>query len=229
MGDALSRLKSIVWTALIDPVLRKIESRLAHFQSFRSTTHSGERWSGLAVISPTAKFYPEASIENAGERTKLQIEGYCNIRGQISVQGSGQFRIGTHSFLGPGSRIWCRNKVVIGSHVLISHLVDIHDSDSHSLFWEDRHNETIDLFEKGMDIDRAGVKSGPITIGDDAWIGLKSTILAGVSIGRGAVVAAGSVVTRDVPPFCLVAGNPARVIRVLTQERPSTSPGVLPE
>jgi acetyltransferase-like isoleucine patch superfamily enzyme len=54
---------------------------------------------------------------------------------------------------------------------------------------------------------------GPITIGDDAWIGTGAVILSGVTIGKGAVVAAGSVVTRDIPDNAIAAGNPARVIK----------------
>lgn len=59
---------------------------------------------------------------------------------------------------------------------------------------------------------------GPIRIEDDAWIGCRAIVLGGVTIGRGAVVAAGAVVTKDVPPNAVVAGNPARVVRELTAE-----------
>lgn len=54
---------------------------------------------------------------------------------------------------------------------------------------------------------------GPITVGDDVWIGFNSTILSGVTLGQGAIVAAGSMVTRDVPPYAIVGGNPARVLK----------------
>ena len=63
--------------------------------------------------------------------------------------------------------------------------------------------------EPGMEGDR------PVTIGDYAWIGLNCIILKGVTIGEGAIIGAGSVVTRDVPPHCLAAGSPARVLRHL--------------
>lgn len=61
----------------------------------------------------------------------------------------------------------------------------------------------------------APTKCADIVIGDDAWIGTGSVILPGVSIGEGAIVGAGSVVTRDVPPWTVVAGSPARVIKNL--------------
>jgi maltose O-acetyltransferase len=68
---------------------------------------------------------------------------------------------------------------------------------------------------------RAGdLKAEPVTIGDGAWIGARATILPGVTIGGGAVVAAGSVVTRDLPANVLAGGVPARVIRELTVEAP---------
>ncbi len=54
---------------------------------------------------------------------------------------------------------------------------------------------------------------GPVTIADEVWIGYGATILSGVTIGRGAIVAAGAVVTHDVPPFAVVGGNPASLIR----------------
>lgn len=57
--------------------------------------------------------------------------------------------------------------------------------------------------------------SAPIVIEDDAWIGFKSVILKGVRIGRGAIVASAAVVTKDVDPWTIVAGNPAKVVEVL--------------
>jgi acetyltransferase-like isoleucine patch superfamily enzyme len=125
--------------------------------------------------------------------------------------------MGHHSFLGPGSRIWCTERVDIGSNVLISHLVDIHDSDSHSLDWRARREETAARFERHDHSVPPTVRTAAVTIRDDVWIGLKSSILKGVTVGRGSVVAAGSVVTKDVPAFTLVAGNPARVVKDLPQ------------
>ncbi|MGC8751800.1 DapH/DapD/GlmU-related protein, partial [Hydrotalea sp.] len=60
------------------------------------------------------------------------------------------------------------------------------------------------------------VKSSPIKIADKAWIGFNVIILKGVTIGEGAIVGAGSVVTKDVPPYAVVAGNPAKIIKYTT-------------
>jgi len=78
------------------------------------------------------------------------------------------------------------------------------------------------------DLHQRGVRppSAAVTIGDHVWIGGKASILKGVTIGRGAVVGIGSVVTRDVPPFAIVAGVPARVIGAVDEARfvPETLP-----
>ena len=94
--------------------------------------------------------------------------------------------------------------VTLGRQVLVGPHCVITDADFHAPRPpEDR------AVSPGMDRDR------PVCIDDYVWIGMNCQILKGVHIGRGAIIGAGSVVTRDVPPFCLAAGNPARVIRVL--------------
>lgn len=89
--------------------------------------------------------------------------------------------------------IVCKASIYIGDNTTIGERTIIRDNDGHSI------------------IGRPDAK--PILIGNDVWIGARSTILKGVTIGDGAVVAAGSVVVEDVPSRCLVGGNPARVIR----------------
>lgn len=64
-----------------------------------------------------------------------------------------------------------------------------------------------------------GQTKGDIVVGDDVWIGYRSTILSGVTIGQGAVIAAGSVVTKDVPPYTIVGGNPAKIIKYRFDEK----------
>ena len=72
-----------------------------------------------------------------------------------------------------------------------------------------------DIFQStwGNELEGSTKSKGDIKIGNDVWIGHSSIILSGVTIGNGAVIAAGSVVVKDVPPFSIVGGNPAKVIR----------------
>ena len=102
--------------------------------------------------------------------------------------------IGAFSSIGDRVQIHCCEKVSIGDYELISWDCNILENNFHT----------------STD---GGITTAPIIIEDRVWIGCRVIILAGVTIGNGSIVAAGSVVTRDVPPGTLVAGNPAKVIR----------------
>jgi acetyltransferase-like isoleucine patch superfamily enzyme len=212
-----AKINQIIWYYLLDPIIKKISSRIDHINFLRDTTHSGQCWNNVSLIGENVCFYPEAILQIYDPKNpeKCQIGSYTHIRGEILITKNGRFKIGDHSFIGPGSRIWAQKNIEIGSFVLISHLVDIHDSNSHSLNWRNRRSEAISLFENNVVIDSGDVDSESVIIEDDVWIGFKSSILKGVKIGRGSIIAAGSLVTKDVPPYTLVAGNPAKVIRYL--------------
>lgn len=101
----------------------------------------------------------------------------------------------------------------MGDDVVISWGVTIVDHNSHSVDAEERLADVTDW--KNGHKDWANVTIAPVTIKARAWIGFNAIVLKGVTIGEGAVVAAGAVVTKDVPPYSVAAGNPARVIRTL--------------
>jgi galactoside O-acetyltransferase len=156
----------------------------------------------------------------AGNR--LQI-GDCSIihANIIFEDQGGEVYIGDRSFLGLSTLI-CFRRVVIGSDVLVSWGATIVDHDSHSLQWDLRRKDVCDWAQSRKNWRH--VPCAPVVICDKAWIGFNVTILKGVTIGEGAVVAACSVVTRDVPPRALVAGNPARIIRKLDSDDRIQSP-----
>lgn len=148
---------------------------------------------------------------------------YYNCR--ISAWGNGDIKIGQHCSFGSGTRIDCRESITIGNYVLISWDVLMADYDPHPVNPEERANEmqhSQDLiwpsFSKGAR-EKTGYKANfltrPIVIEDKVWIGERALILKGVKIGYGSLVAAGSVVTHDVPPYSIVAGNPAKVVKTL--------------
>jgi acetyltransferase-like isoleucine patch superfamily enzyme len=102
-----------------------------------------------------------------------------------------------------GGAIVCEERINIGNRVLVGANCIISDTDFHPLDAQTRYAHP------------AQAQTAPITIGDDVFIGMRSLILKGVTIGARSVIGAGSVVTRDVPEDTIVAGAPARVIRSL--------------
>lgn len=114
--------------------------------------------------------------------------------------------IGDNCNFGAYNHITCANSITIGNGLLTGKWVTITDNS---------HGDTEVATLQVQPTHRPVLSKGPVVIGNNVWIGEKATILPNVTIGDSAVVAANSVVTKDVPPFCVVAGNPARIIRQL--------------
>ncbi len=110
--------------------------------------------------------------------------------------------------------MWAVERIAIGDRVLISHNVTILDNLSHPISARERHRQARQIIAGFHPVD-VDLGARAVTIGADAWIGAGAIVLRGVSIGTGAIVGAGAVVTDDVPPWTIVAGNPARTVRVL--------------
>lgn len=157
-------------------------------------------------IRPTAKFHNEGGCIRIGAHTL-----FC---GEISVFAlSSGVSIGEFSFVGPGAKIWSMASVTIGDRAQISHGVHIFDNNSHSIDPVERGERFRELRLHGVHLQPERVDSRPIVIGDDVWIGFNAAIMKGVTIGDGAIVAAGAVVTKSVPAGAVVAGNPARIVK----------------
>ena len=115
-----------------------------------------------------------------------------------------------------GALIMAEEEITIGSHCLISWNVGIADSDFHPLDPVLRMQDAIALSAFYPDKpERPKIETRPVHIGNNVWIGMNAVILKGVTIGDHSVVAAGAIVTRDVPPRTVVAGNPAKVVKEL--------------
>lgn len=137
----------------------------------------------------------------------------CLILGELlTLAHGGQITIGDDSFVSEGSRIWSAVGVSIGNNVLVSHNVDIHDTASHSLSARARAAHFAAIRRSGHPAMLDDVKEAAVTIEDDVWIGFGAAVLPGVHIGKGAVIGAKTVVTRDVPPYAIMVGNPARQV-----------------
>jgi acetyltransferase-like isoleucine patch superfamily enzyme len=157
------------------------------------------------------------TIVRLTDRTSLlRTTGPVSLGGgvQIVVGAGATLSIGDGTYVNPNARILCASSVTIGAGCALSWGVSVLD------------------FVGGHELKVAGVPrpdSAPVTIGDHVLVGARATILKGLTIGTGAVVAAAAVVTRDVPPRALVAGVPARVIAEDVDWRHSFSPSGPPE
>ncbi|WP_284705099.1 acyltransferase [Flavobacterium tyrosinilyticum] len=158
------------------------------------------------------------------EKIYLSVGNDTILNCQITFESEkGEVIIGNNTFIG-GSNLICRNKIVIEDNVFIAWGSYVYDHNSHSLDYKDRENDIIQqlsdyrlgqnfITNKNWDV----VQSKPILIKANAWIGMNCIILKGVTIGEGAIVGAGSVVSKDVPDWTVVGGNPAKVIKILPE------------
>jgi maltose O-acetyltransferase len=152
-------------------------------------------------------------VNQQGKREAIRIGANSWIAGQLLVFAhAGCVELGDFCYIGENARIWSAQRVTIGDRVFLAHGVNVHDNDAHSLSAQTRHAHFRELVTRGHASFTEDFGCAPVSIEDDAWIGFNSTILKGTRIGRGAVVGACSLVTRDVEPFTVVVGNPAAVV-----------------
>lgn len=168
-----------------------------------------QRKTGLSAPSssktnPNLVSWQQDCAVTVGEQSDVQAVTIAFDRPGAEVE------IGARTFIGR-SLIVSAESVSIGSDVLISWGCTITDHDSHSTDFRLRRNDVVDWLSGNKDWTH--VRRSPVRICDKVWMGFNTIVLKGVTIGEGAVVAAGSVVTRDVPPWTMVAGNPARIVK----------------
>lgn len=154
------------------------------------TLDVGPRWSG-------GVFLPTTFVVQAGGSCRIDGGFRLMTGSSVIVEPGADLRLAS-GFINNGARISCFTKITIGEGAHIGPDAVLMDGDSHAIS------------------PRSGPISAPIEIGDHVWIGARAMVLKGVKIGDGAVVAAASVVTKDVEPGTLVAGSPARYVRDVT-------------
>jgi acetyltransferase-like isoleucine patch superfamily enzyme len=128
----------------------------------------------------------------------------------FNAESTAYIEVGSDSTL-VGAIFMCAERITIGRNVVISYHVTIADSDFHPLDPSLRIQDAIANSPQGDRNLRPPIESRPITIEDDAWVGIGAIILKGVHIGRGARIGAGAVITRNVPAGLTVEGNPGKV------------------
>ena len=137
----------------------------------------------------------------------------CYAGCSFAIGENGKCTVGDFTLLN-GALIMAEERIDIGSHCLVSWNVGIADSDFHPLEPAQRLIDAQALAPFFKDRPpRPKLKTAPVKIGDNVWIGMGAVILKGVTIGDNSVVAAGAIVTKSIPANTIVAGNPAEVVK----------------
>jgi len=159
------------------------------------------------------------------EDVALQIGDRCLLQNEFIFESAGgKTTVGDGVFINSGTKIISRSLIEIGNAVTIAWGCVIYDHDSHSMSYLDRiadHHQLLNDFPLGKMIankDWSRVATAPIRIHDYVWLGFDVVVLKGVTIGEGAIVGARAVVTKDVPPWTIAAGNPARAVKEIPHE-----------
>lgn len=159
-----------------------------------------------------SSFYVRSSI--IGD--EVVISSQCKI---YKARLSGKVSIGQNtSIYGPNTHVLAKlNPITIGKYCSIAHNVTIIEY-SHNYRKPTTYYYNQNILQGDVKDDL--VSNGPIVIGNDVWVGCGAVILGGVVIGNGAVIAANSVITKDVKPYAIMAGNPARLVKMrFTEEK----------
>ncbi len=154
------------------------------------------------------------SIEKRGEGSTIRIGHDSVMDGRLVTEARGaQISIGSNTSIGGETLLAAVESIVVEDDVLISYQCIITDSDNHHVRYSLRKHDLHEWMTGRHDWSK--VKTAPVRICKGAWLGARTIVTKGVTIGEGAVCGMGSVVTKDVAPYTIVAGNPARVIREL--------------
>jgi acetyltransferase-like isoleucine patch superfamily enzyme len=139
----------------------------------------------------------DRGVLRVNKNGKFSIGKNVRISSGCKIYVNGNFSIGNNSYINPNTMVFCDSRISIGDNCAVSWDCQISDCDFHTI----QINEEKKLMVR------------PVTIGNNVWIGARCIVNKGVTIGDGAIIAAGSVVTKDVPSNVIAAGVPAKVIR----------------
>jgi len=178
---------------------------------------TNERKCNQHTTNNGGKYHETAVVDNHQKNPeKIVIGTNTHIRGELTIfKYGGEIKIGDNCYVGESSKIRSGESIVIGHNVLISHNVNIMDNSAHEIDHIERAEAYLSLLNNGFPSTKGSIKTSPIIIKDHVWVNFNAIILSGVTVGEGSIIAAGAIVTKDIPPFVLAAGIPAKVIKNL--------------
>jgi acetyltransferase-like isoleucine patch superfamily enzyme len=170
-----------------------------------------------AKVGAKVRLGATARLINRNGPDAARIGDESVIRGILRLEPQGLLTIGSLVYVGDGCVLSAMEHVEIGSGTLLAHGVQIFDNDTHPIDAEDR---VADFRKKlGYKLTKPiAIGHARVHIGRRCWLGMNSIVMKGVTIGDDTIVASGSVVVEDLPSSAVAAGNPARPVRMLTEE-----------
>lgn len=164
-------------------------------------------------------WFSEVSLADGSDRNDIVLGDHVWMYGHLASQDHGKIIFGDYTKIGGNSMVTAVKSIIIGDYTAIGADVVVTDNNEHSINPDDR------LVMRSKDEDHPYrlwrySDSKPVVIGRNVWIGSKSRINKGVTIGDNAIVAAHAVVTKDVPPNSIAAGNPARIVKTDIDKSP---------
>jgi galactoside O-acetyltransferase len=191
------------------------------------------RWRVQVQVDPSCRLLRRFSVRFCAPveaRVYASAGRDCVLNCTIIFEArTGRVRIGDRCYIGQGTTLISRAGIDLGDDVTVAWGVTIYDHNSHSLDWRRRsdvvrhfkdHVGTAECYAEKIWND---VAAAPISIGNRVWIGFDAVLLKGITVGEGAIIGARSVVARDVEPYTIVAGNPARVVGHVERHEAMTS------
>ncbi len=160
-------------------------------------------WARARLLRPFVRFRDRVQTAEIAYRLRKCGSGVC-FRYPCGVYGAEQMEVGDNVFINRDAVIRAQGGLTIGDNVVIARNVTIYTYN---------HN----FRGQALPFDQTSVYE-PVTIGDNVWIGINVTIVPGVQVGEGAIIAAGAVVSRDVPPLAIVGSAPQKILGYRDQE-----------
>ena len=169
-----------------------------------------------SVAEKSARLGPNAWCVNLGARESITLGANVICRGILRLESFQPARliIADDVYIGDDTIISCAQRIESGRLAMIAHGVQIFDNDSHPVDAALREKDYLTLLGR-LPGPRPPVASAPVVIGERVWIGMHAIVMKGVRIGADSVIAAGSVVTSNIPASSIAAGVPARVVSSL--------------
>ena len=198
----------------IHRLFRHSVMRLRSYFEELAAQEVAELFSQKALLGEDCRFGSRAWCVNRGSRDNIQLGNKVVCRGILRSEPfhPGKILIGDYVYIGDDCILSCAERIEIGAFTLLAHSVQIFDNDSHPIspVLRERDYQIVLGLHTG---ERTGIARDVIKIEEHVWVGSNAILMKGVSIGQGSIVAAGSIVTSDVPANTIVAGNPARVVK----------------